>query len=216
MKKFVLGILMLGLASANIHANLITNGDFEAGQLAGKRWQVFPSIEGWTTTSGHGIEIQRNTVVRAQSGNQYVELDSQSRNGPRRGNSALTQGLETVNGQNYWLSFYYLPRTNGDKNDNGLAVYWDAFDNVFDTFDPSHVVFSVDDWQRREHSEWTQFSMRLEATSDLMALSFGGTGMDNTLGAFIDNVSLTAVPAPGSLTLFGLGIAGLALIRKKV
>lgn len=60
------------------------------------------------------------------------------------------------------------------------------------------------------------FSLDLVATAETMFLSFGATGLDNTLGGFIDNVSLTAVPEPGTLALFAIGAAGLLVGRRRL
>lgn len=215
MKKLIYTLLVLSLFSLNSRASLITNGDFETFQLKGKQWRVLPSIDGWTTTMGPGIEIQRNTVVKAQSGNQYVELDShdQLRQG---GNSALTQSVATDIGHHYLLSFYYLPRTNHGNNDNGLAVYWDDLATELDNFDPVNAIFAIDNMTRKDMREWTQYTVKLQATSDLMALSFGGTGLNNTLGAFIDNVSLNKIPEPGTLAMLGMALAILLLNRQSL
>ena len=48
-----------------------------------------------------------------------------------------------------------------------------------------------------------------------MFLMFAATGYSNSLGGFVDNVSLTAVPEPGTLALFGLGLMGLVLARRQ-
>ncbi|MCP5163080.1 MAG: DUF642 domain-containing protein [Hahellaceae bacterium] len=204
---FANSLLTLTLAGS-AHATLLVNGDFEDAQLSGTRWGVFNAIPGWQTTLGSGIEIQRNTIVSAQSGNQYVELDSYS-------NSALTQGIQTNAGQTYLLSFFYLPRTNNGGNDNGLAVYWDIFDGDFGNFDPSHQAFSINNMTRSQMPGWTEYSVELTGTGGLTALSFAGTGLNNSLGAFIDNVSLTAVPEPMSLALIGVGLAGMISLRKR-
>ncbi len=217
MKKTLLSMLTLGLFTSAAQATLLKNGDFEVNPLAPNRsWSVFDAIDGWVTTSGSGIEVQRNTIVRAHSGNYYIELDSHAkRDSGLASNSAMTQSVTTVAGQRYELSFFYLPRTNKGSNDNGLGVFWDSFDNNFAAFDPSHQVFSIENMKRRDLSQWTQYTVELTATSDTMALSFAGQGRSNTLGAFIDDVSLTPVSAPGSLALLGIGLAGLGWMRKK-
>ena len=198
--------LALSLAGG-AQAGLITNGDFEDLQLTGNRWGVFNSIPGWQTTMGDGIEIQRNTIVAAQSGNQYVELDAY-------GNSALSQALDLHAGASYQLSFFYMPRTNGGSNDNGVGIYWDLFEGDFTSFDPMNEILRIDNMKRKDMPNWTEYTIRLEAPSNLMALSFAGLGASNSLGGFIDNVRLQAVPEPATLAIFGLGLAGIAASRK--
>ena len=94
--------LFVGVVMSNLAcANMMLNGNFEAPQLSGSQWQVFGSIPGWNTTAGSGIEIQRNTVVIAQSGNQYVELDSHYAVDT---NSAMSQAVSTVAGpHSQWI-----------------------------------------------------------------------------------------------------------------
>ncbi|OZG73106.1 hypothetical protein BTA51_11455 [Hahella sp. CCB-MM4] len=198
--------LALSLAST-AQANLIVNGDFEEPQLSGHSWKVFDNIPGWETTMGNSIEIQRNTIVNAQSGDQYVELDSY-------GNSAMTQSLHLEAGTDYLLSFYYIPRTNRGNNDNGIGVFWDIFDGNFDMFDPENEVISIENQTRKEMPEWMKFSAVLHATSSEMALSFAALGASNSYGGFIDNVSLEAVPEPAAVAIFGLGLAAIAGHRK--
>jgi hypothetical protein len=70
--------------------NLMANGDFEtmndtSGYIfnltlldlatSSSRWDAYSSIPGWETISGAGIEVQADTVVKATSGQHYVELD---------------------------------------------------------------------------------------------------------------------------------------------
>ncbi len=67
--------------SGTAQAATVVNGSFEdtPGFSGSRTWQVYNSIDGWSTTSGAGIEIQSNATlggIDAQDGDKYVELDS--------------------------------------------------------------------------------------------------------------------------------------------
>lgn len=197
MKHIVALFSLLFLAVGSANANLIVNGSFENPALSGNSWSVFNSIEGWTTIQGAGIEIQRNTVVDAQDGDQYVELDSHYNSWMEQTISGLTAGNE------YYFSFWYQARTNNLYNDNGIDVYW----NGILVMDISNILAS--------DAGWTEYTAVFTADSDVAALSFNADGTSNSLGGFIDNVSLTSVPEPAPIALMALGIIGLVAARKR-
>lgn len=208
LKSVALTVMALTFSAVS-NANLLVNGDFEDDVgLTGSRWGVYSSINGWQTYSGPGIEIQRNTIVAAQSGNQYVELDSHTGTDT---NSVMYQTIDSLSvGASYELSFWYHARTNnGAANDNGIEVLWG--DSL-----PGATVLDLEGYSRNSNLGWMNFSLDLVATAETMFLSFGATGLDNTLGGFIDNVSLTAVPEPGTLALFAIGAAGLLIGRRRL
>lgn len=193
--------------SANASAlNFITNGSFETPDLdanplgnnvgSGNAWEVFNSIEGWNTLAGAGIEIQNSgTVVQAQHGDQYVELDSHPGSDS---NSLMAQQIDGLTvGADYTLSFWYRPRTNNSFNDNGIDVYWGPLGS-------EALVLSIADQIARDYSDWVNYSIGLTAVASTMHLGFYADGLANTLGGFIDNVSL--VPEPSTLVLFTLGL----------
>ncbi|MBI5825202.1 MAG: PxKF domain-containing protein [Chloroflexi bacterium] len=98
--------------------NIIVNGSFEQPIVSSGGWAVEPSILGWSSTYGSGIEIQRlwNNYAAAD-GEQYVELDS----GPPIG---ISQDILTMPGQVYTLSLAFSPRPS--VLDNLLEVKWDG------------------------------------------------------------------------------------------
>ena len=209
----------LSLSAGVAYGGLLTNGGFEdapstVGNVNGNdfatmpgaggngSWDVWTELPGWTTTNGHGVEIQtRRTIGGAdpKGGDFYVELDSHPRGGS---NSAITQEVDLEPGH-YRLSYWYQPRTSGD-GDNVLAVLWN------DTEIERHDQTSA------SQSTWVQYFADIHVeTEDTYKLSFLADGNENTLGALLDDVELSQVPLPGALPLFGAGLAGLAYLRRR-
>ncbi|MEO0681210.1 MAG: hypothetical protein AAF192_12450 [Pseudomonadota bacterium] len=229
------GVAFFGMISPafaiTLGANEVVNGSFEAddasqfglvntsqtltaGSLAGTNgnsWDVFAALPGWTRGSGDaGIEIQTNGTLNsidADDGNRYVELDSHDNGGSVGSNSSMSQVISGLATGTYQFSFSYSPRNN-NVNDNGIdySVTPDGPDTSI--AGPSTVapVSSVGSWTRVIHT----FDL---LSSDTVTVSFAATGLDNTLGGFIDDVALQrviATPLPAAVLLFAsaFGIAG--------
>lgn len=213
-------------------ANLVWNGDFENTSFSnpntglvngntlanlatgpGASWDVFETIPGWTTADGAGIEVQTNRTLRsidAHSGQHYIELDSHPR---RTSNSTMEQMLFLDPGA-YVLSFFYSPR-NGDVNTNGIDYALAGMNGTVlmgGVTGPSAA-------QGTQVGHWTEITTLFNVTdTDLpVILSFTATGTQNTLGGFIDSVSVSAVPLPAGLALLltALGILGIAGTRRQ-
>jgi len=204
--KAIAALLFTGTASL-ANANLITNGDFEDNVgLSGNNWGVYSAINGWTALSGAGIEVERNTIVTAQSGNQYVELDSHN-------NSSMFQQLTGLSvGESYLLSFWYHARTNNGDNDNGIDVSWGASA-------PGSLQLAIaNETLQSTNNQWVEKTLSLFASHSTMYLTFSAAGLNNSLGGFIDNVSLTkaSVSESSGLVLFSLGLMSLIAIRRRV
>lgn len=206
MKRNILFVLFVSIAinSTPVAATLLQNGDFEAGVgLTGTQWKVFDNIPGWTAQSGPGIEVQRNTVVQAHSGDQYIELDSHS----KPGNSQMGQNVYLGAGS-YLFEFFYQPRTN-HNDDNGINYF------IGDLFSWS-VDGTSSTWP-----DWGLVSQTFEIVRagdyNVGFNAFGDRGFTggNTLGGFIDSASLTPVPEPATMFLFGTGLLGLAGVARR-
>lgn len=212
----VVAALAFGASAAS--AVTVVNGSFEDdagvaqdGQLfstldsgsGNDSWSVFDNLPGWTTVSGAGIEIQTtNTLgtIDPQDLQHYVELDSNN-------NSSMQQLINFTGTGSYLLSFWYSPR-DGDADSNIIDYSIGSLTGT--VTGPSGVapVTAVGLWTLIEAT------FTITQAGDY-ALVFTANGTNNSLGGFIDNVSIAAIPVPaGGLLLLG-ALAGLAGLRRR-
>ncbi|WP_435007336.1 PEP-CTERM sorting domain-containing protein [Tundrisphaera lichenicola] len=203
MNRTALIALTLGLISLcpgrSAEAEFIVNGNFEAPVITNPSYSIFKTIPGWTSTTGAGIEIQNHIAGAPIEGDQFVELDSDN-------NSNMFQDIATTVGQSYHLSFYYSPRPGISAASNGIKVFWGG----------SEVTELTGVGQAS--TDWSLHNFDLTATQGVTRLEFLATGTSDSLGGYLDVVSLNAVPEPSSMALCGLaGIGGLGYswVRRK-
>ncbi|MEH2588349.1 DUF5801 repeats-in-toxin domain-containing protein [Bradyrhizobium sp. AZCC 1721] len=192
------------IESAVAPNNLVVNGSFEHGHdLGNNQWSIYHSVDGWKSvdigTSGpHGdvpFEVQTGNVggVFAQDGNALIELDSDLGSGNLSGgdhyndsghtNTIIQQVIAgTHAGEAYELTFYYSPRPNEGNADSGsLNVLWNG--QVVKSIDSTGMTAGV----------WQLITVSVIGTGAGDVLGFQGAGQENSLGAYIDNVSLVPV-----------------------
>ncbi|WP_374652804.1 DUF5801 repeats-in-toxin domain-containing protein [Dongia sp.] len=158
--------------------NLLINGSFESPDVANGAYGIFGSIPGWYSTSGAGIEIQDHAAGNPQDGQQLVELDSNN-------NSNMVQDVTTEDGNLYDLSVWYTPRV-GNTATDGIEVWFDG------------KLIATLDGSGQTPGQWLKFTYQVQAgesdgTPDLSKLEFRAVGSSDSLGGYIDNVSLCKV-----------------------
>ena len=166
--------------------------------VSGSSWGIWnDGVEGWDTANrGVEFQTQRTLGLKPADGLYYVELDT-------RRNSTITQQIFLTAGT-YELSFAYSPRTTR-PNDNGVSYSIAGLSGTITG--PSASV------PRRE---WTYVTgLFTVAADDVFGLSFSATGKSNSLGGFIDDVTISSVPVPAGLLLMGTALAGLGALRRK-
>ena len=176
-------------------ANIVVNGSFEAPAIAPNSFSLFPgSIPGWSTDFGR-IEIQSGVVGAPLDGNQFVELDSVGSDARN-----IFQDLPTTTGVMYDLDFYFSPRPGTSAADNWLDVLIDGVS-----------VLMAGPVAGSGNTMWTLLGTSFTATSSTTRLEFQDLGTGNSLGTYIDLVTVVArgVPEPTTVLLLGLGLAGL-------
>jgi hypothetical protein len=149
---------------------LIVNGGFESPALAPGSWNVFQNIEGWKTSFGPGVEVQNRVAGEPFAGAQHIELDSHA-------SSGIYQDVSTEQGVSYRLTFAFSDRPGTILDDNLLLVVWNG--KVIDEIAPVQ-------------SGWSTYEYTVSASSQMSRLELRDAGPSNSLGTYVDNVSLRA------------------------
>lgn len=196
-----LGLLIAAPAMAVAPSNLIVNGSFEATAQANGSWAIYNMVAGWSTASGSGIEVRNNFVGTAFDGSNFVELDGYA----DPANTVMQQTLLTTTaGQLYNLSFFYSGRPGvADAATNGMAVAWNGI-----------TLTTLADSGGSQHN-WRAVGLQVTGTGNDV-LSFSATGMNDSYGGSLDNVSLTAaVPEPGTYAMMVAGLLAVGFIARR-
>ncbi|EGF30452.1 hypothetical protein IMCC9480_1435 [Oxalobacteraceae bacterium IMCC9480] len=194
----VLALISMGSQAA---VNIVNNGSFETEQIS-VPWTSLSTVTGWT--SSDNFEIQRGSNFGGQSnfnaavdGKQYLEL-----NGAKL--TTIGQTLQTTTNGLYALSFLYSGRPDQTSSEaSSMNVLWNGI-----------VVGTV---SAPFNSGWKSYSYSVLANSTNSFLSFASTGPKSqaSYGSYLDAVSVSAVPEPGSLAMMLLGVGMVAFVSRR-
>lgn len=208
MKKIfllIISIMLVSVAQSSLAAptNLVVNGGFEQPVVgAPQLWDIYSSGYsglGWTIEWRSDIPANYGNLVRPnpalqelqrgvngwlpQEGAQYAELDTDwdGPTGSVNGEPAsvlIYQDISTKCNCKYELKFYFSPRPGTPAEDNTLEISWGG--NVIDTISQSGG----------SQTSWTEYTYTLNAAGSVTRLQFTDLGTANSLGTFLDNVSV--------------------------
>jgi hypothetical protein len=197
MRRYLfLSALFLSLSTLSARANIVANPSFELPAIPNGTWTLNDSLPNWSLASGPYIEVQNHAAGSPFDGNQFVELDS-------TGESSIYQDLSTIAGAQYFLSFAFSPRPGVAVNSMGVS--WNG----------SSVTTIHADGTGLPDTSWTVYSFTVTASSTITRLQFSGLGPSDSLGEYIDAVSVETTPEPSSIMLcFGGLLFAAARYRK--
>jgi choice-of-anchor C domain-containing protein len=200
LKATVAGVLFLALATAaQADTNLAADGSFSEGAGAGSFSTVAAGgdIGAWNVTSGSVDLI--GSYWTAPAG-YSIDLDG---NSP----GAISQDLSLAAGS-YLLTFSLAGNPDGGSASKGVEVSVDGVTRDF-TFDTTG--------QGKNSMGWVTESILFSNIDATTTLSFTSKDAGGPYGAALANISVTAVPEPGStaLLLAGLGMVGVMASRRK-
>lgn len=190
-------LLIIGasLCACFANANLLVNGSFEDTPVSSNSFQNVVAgngfITGWTVTGTSVDVIAGPSTWIAQDGNQSIDLAGTP------GPGAVGQSFATTIGQDYEVSFY-LGSNHQGGGDKSVNVY---INGVSENLTGGLT-----------NGSWVLFTRTFTASALSTEVKFESTNSGNFGGA-VDNVSVEAVPEP--FTLAGIGIMGLAAIKRK-
>jgi hypothetical protein len=150
--------------------------------------------DGWTAGVGT-IEIQHDGIAGDPfSTPNLVELDS-------NGNSTMFFNLGAGT---YTVDWFYSPRPGVGADSNGITLSLGG--NLLDSIALSGVGNTNTVWGHRS----------VTFTTGGGPLTFAAVGTSDSLGGYLDNITITAVPEPAAwaLMICGFGLAGATLRRR--
>ena len=203
---FVVGLLVVGM-TGTASANLIINGSFEMGTFSNQGANVMTlpvgatDMLGWTVVIADiaWINTPNSWGISASTCDFFLDLNGYDNAFPFGG---VSQTVTTAIGQQYTLSF---------DLGTGPSGVFGAPISVMASAGSASQVFTLD-----LNDTWQTFGFDFVTQEAGTLISIIGNSGTQYIG--LDSVSLTMVPVPATILLFGsglLGIAGIIQSRKE-
>ena len=183
------GLAACGLAgmAGTAKANLIVNGGFETGNFSG-----------WTQSGNTGftsVSTGPAHLLAPHSGTSFADLGP---DGPSNG--FLSQTFTDTAGQSLVIQFF---QANDATGTNDFSASFDSTTLVSLTNDVKHG--------------YTGYTFTVTGTgSDTLKFGFFNDPGFFALDDVSVNAAATSVPEPASVALFGVGLVGLGLLRRRL
>jgi hypothetical protein len=184
---------------------LVINGSFEAPVVSNpEKWNIYPSGTanlGWTvewrgdipaTWSGYSRpdpalqELHHDVLGPAYAGEQYAELDTDW-DGPggslnnEPASVKIYQDIPTIPGLTYNIQYYFSPRPDTTIANNVLEFSWDEDVKATNTAAGGGSI------------SWSGYNYSFTASGNTTRLQFADLGTADSLGTFLDSVSVKCV-----------------------
>jgi hypothetical protein len=171
-------------------ANLVSNGGFE--NYTDNRLQTF-AVTNWTGSGewGYGLSYITDGHSGGGGGKSFAVYSDVASTG-------LAQTLATVKDQSYEVGFW---------------VYGGAYDGTPSTFSVQLGTNGLS-FERDSHVDEWQYMGFVTTAKGNDTLTFDMFSKDGELR--LTDVSVNPVPIPGAMFLFAPGLAGLAVLRRKL
>ncbi|MGF1721062.1 VCBS domain-containing protein, partial [Vibrio kyushuensis] len=172
--------------------------------LFAESFEDMTSTSGWTVVYGdnvgewnatHGLEVQHDGLIaKATDGNYLAELDAHK-------NTSISTNIDTSGQDSIRVEFDYNPRHNGGNSSSdmtfsvGGVVITVHADGTLSGGENHNVQISGDDV-----NGWYQITGEFDVTGDSTEISFAGSGASDSLGALLDNISVTGIKQPDLTT----------------
>jgi choice-of-anchor C domain-containing protein len=201
-RQIVLAVCLFLLPVARAHATPFLNGSFELASVDPGGFTTLASgstaITGWEVFNSNIDYI--GTHWEAADGTRSLDLNGS------QGPGGIRQTFDTTPGFLYNVEFALAGNPDGLPTTKTVLVTSGLFSQVY--------TFSVAGATRTDMN-WAYESLLFTATANTSTLSFLSQTSGNFYGPAIDDVSVTPVPEPATMALFGSGLVTLYLRRRR-